>query len=127
MCGGPSASRIFYDLPETIRFIGRCRRSVDFTNGLCQLGHSSRRKECNAMKVNVEVECTPEEARRFLGLPDVTKANEAYVDAVVQAMQGSGNLDQLRAMTTQFAPMGEMGMKMFQNFMEGGMLRPKKD
>ncbi len=32
------------------------------------------------MKVNVEVECSPEEARRFLGLPDVTRANDVYVD-----------------------------------------------
>ena len=28
------------------------------------------------MKVNVEVECTPAEARAFLGLPDVTPLNE---------------------------------------------------
>ena len=73
------------------------------------------------MKVNVEVECSPEEARRFLGLPDVSKANEAYVDAVVQAMAGNANIDQLRGMTAQLAPMGELGMKMFQNFMEGSL------
>ncbi len=79
------------------------------------------------MKVNVEVDCTPEEARRFLGLPDVTKANEAYVDAVLKAMQGVGNLEQLQQMTRQFAPMGEFGLKLFQQFMDGGMLRPKKD
>jgi hypothetical protein len=47
------------------------------------------------MKMNFEVECTPEEARRFLGLPDVTRANEAYVDAVMKAMQGAGSLDQI--------------------------------
>ena len=27
------------------------------------------------MKINVESDCTPEEARTFLGLPDVAKAN----------------------------------------------------
>jgi len=78
------------------------------------------------MKVNVEVDCTPEEARRFLGLPDVTKANEAYVDAVLKAMQGVGNLDQLQALTRQLAPMGELGMKLFQNFMDASVLGPKK-
>lgn len=78
------------------------------------------------MKVNVEIDCTPEEARRFLGLPDVSKANEAYVDAVLKAMQGVGNLDQLQAMTRQLAPMGELGMKFFQNIMETGMMRPRK-
>jgi hypothetical protein len=25
------------------------------------------------MKVHVEIDCTPEEARRFMGLPDVTR------------------------------------------------------
>lgn len=72
------------------------------------------------MKMNFEVDCTPEEARRFLGLPDVTRANEAYVDAVMQAMQGAGSLDQIQEFTKQFAPMGQLGMKMFQNIMEAG-------
>lgn len=78
------------------------------------------------MKVNVEIECTPEEARRFLGLPDVTKANEAYVDAILQAMKGVGNIDQLQAITRQMAPMGELGMKLFQQFMDSSVLGKKK-
>jgi len=84
--------------------------------------------ECGVlqMKVNVEVDCTPEEARRFLGLPDVSKANEAYVDAVLKAMQGTANLEQLQAMTSQLAPMGELGMKFFQNFLDGSMMRAPK-
>jgi hypothetical protein len=72
------------------------------------------------MKVNVELDCTPEEARRFLGLPDVSKANEAYVEAVVKAMKGEHSLDQLGGYVRQLAPMGEMGLKMFQQFMEQG-------
>ncbi|KHK89639.1 DUF6489 family protein [Novosphingobium malaysiense] len=90
------------------------------------------------MKVNVEVECSPEEARRFLGLPDVTRANELYVDALTNAMQGAGSFDQLHELTKQIAPMGEFGLKMFQNFLENGMAmamsgsnaasgKPKKD
>jgi hypothetical protein len=31
------------------------------------------------MKVNVEIDCTPAEARAFLGLPDVTPLNEAMI------------------------------------------------
>ncbi|WP_232495157.1 DUF6489 family protein [Novosphingobium kaempferiae] len=73
------------------------------------------------MKVNVEVECSPEEARRFLGLPDVTKANEAYVDALTNAMQGTTNFDQLNELTKQVAPMGQMGLKLFQQFLENGV------
>ena len=46
------------------------------------------------MKVNVEIDCTPAEARAFLGLPDVAPLNEHLVaemqrrmDANVAAMQ----------------------------------------
>jgi hypothetical protein len=76
--------------------------------------------EDHAMKVNVEVDCTPEEARRFLGLPDVAKAQEAYVEAVVKAMKGESSLDQINGYVRQLAPMGEIGLKLFQNFMEQG-------
>ncbi|QTN19963.1 hypothetical protein HZ989_02460 [Brevundimonas sp. AJA228-03] len=46
------------------------------------------------MKVKIEAECTPEEARAFLGLPDVTVLNDQLVsemktrmDANLTAMQ----------------------------------------
>lgn len=72
------------------------------------------------MKMNVEVECTPEEARTFLGLPDVTKVNEQYVDNITKAMQGVTSLDQLKEVASQIAPMGMMGMQFFQNMIEAG-------
>lgn len=87
------------------------------------------------MKVNVEVDCTPEEARRFLGLPDVSKANDVYVDAIAKAMQGVGqgvgSIDQLQEYARQLAPMGQMGLNLFKQFMESGTgasagARPKK-
>ncbi|WP_420606656.1 DUF6489 family protein [Novosphingopyxis sp.] len=90
------------------------------------------------MKMNIEIDCTPEEARRFMGLPDVTKANEIYVDNVAQAMKGVTNMEQLESFAKQVAPMGQMGLKLFQNFMEGaaasgmksgpaGQKKPKTD
>ncbi|HKX79420.1 MAG TPA: DUF6489 family protein [Novosphingobium sp.] len=72
------------------------------------------------MKVNVEVDCTPEEARRFLGLPDVSKANDAYVDALTKAMQGAGGIEQMQDMMKHVAPMGQWGMKLFQQLLESG-------
>jgi len=72
------------------------------------------------MKVNVEIDCSPEEARRFLGLPDVARAQDAYVDAMVKAMKGESSLEQLNGYVKQLAPMGEMGMKLFQQLMEQG-------
>lgn len=72
------------------------------------------------MKIHVEVDCTPEEARTFLGLPDVGKANEFYVDAIGKAMKGATNVDQLQEFAKGLAPMGQIGMKLFQQFVEGG-------
>ena len=71
------------------------------------------------MKVNIEIDCSPEEARRFMGLPDVEKANAMYIDSITAAMKGVSNVDQLEQYAKQLAPMGQMGLKMFQNFMEG--------
>lgn len=73
------------------------------------------------MKVNVEVDCTPEEARAFLGLPDVSKANEAYIDKMTKVMSGADTPAQLQEFAQALAPMGQMGMKMFQSFVEGGL------
>ena len=43
------------------------------------------------MKVKVDVDCTPEEARRFLGLPDLSPVHEAYVEKMRAAVQeGTG-------------------------------------
>ena len=78
------------------------------------------------VKVNVEIDCSPEEARRFLGLPDVAKANDVYVEAVAKAMQGVGNVDQLQEYAKQLAPMGQMGLKLLQQFIETSAASVKK-
>ena len=58
------------------------------------------------MKINIEIECTPEEARSFMGLPDVSAANSVYVDNITKAMQGVSNPDQLQQYAQALAPMG---------------------
>ncbi|KLE31573.1 DUF6489 family protein [Aurantiacibacter gangjinensis] len=75
------------------------------------------------MKVNIEIDCTPEEARSFMGLPDVEQANAIYVDTIAKAMQGVSNTEQLEQYARQLAPMGQMGLKMFQSFVEGAAAR----
>jgi hypothetical protein len=70
------------------------------------------------MKVNIEIDCSPEEARRFMGLPDVEKANEIYIDGISKAMKGVTNTDQLQDFAKQLAPMGQVGLKLFQTFVE---------
>lgn len=72
------------------------------------------------MKVNIEIDCTPEEARTFMGLPDVAKANEFYVDAIGKAMKGAANVEQLQEFAKGLAPMGQVGMNLFKAFVENG-------
>ena len=71
------------------------------------------------MKVNIEIDCSPDEARRFMGLPDVEKANAVYVDTIAKAMKGVSNIGELDQYAKQLAPMGQFGLKVFQSFMEG--------
>ena len=73
------------------------------------------------MKINIEIDCTPDEARSFMGLPDVSEANKVYVDNIAKAMKGVSNPAQMAEFAQALAPMGQMGLKLFQNFVEGGM------
>ena len=34
------------------------------------------------MKISIDIDCTPEEARAFLGLPDVSKVNSVIMDGI---------------------------------------------
>ena len=44
------------------------------------------------MKVNIEVDCTPDEARRFLGLPDVAPMQQTVMEAMEQRLvEASGH------------------------------------
>ena len=73
------------------------------------------------MKFNVDVECTPEEARTFLGL-----------QAVMDAMSGQTNLEQMERMFRSLSPLGDAGMKLFSSLMDLGIsaasgTTPKKE
>jgi hypothetical protein len=41
------------------------------------------------MKVNVEIDCTPLEARQFIGLPDVVPMQTAVMDELQQQMMSN--------------------------------------
>ncbi len=70
------------------------------------------------MKITVDVDCTPEEARRFMGLPDLTPVHEAYVSKMVDTVQNGVSPDMLTSMLKSWAPMGDAGMKMWQTLLE---------
>jgi hypothetical protein len=73
------------------------------------------------MKITIEVDCTPEEARSFMGLPDVSTANNVYVESLAKAMQGASSPDQLQQYANALAPMVQVGLKLFQSSVENGM------
>ena len=73
------------------------------------------------MKMTIEIDCTPEEARRFMGLPDTEQANAFYLESLSTAMKGVSGGEQVERYARQLAPMGQMGIKLFQTFLETAM------
>ena len=65
------------------------------------------------MKVTVDVDCTPEEARRFMGLPDLTPVHEAYVERLQKAVSDGMSSEAVTDLIKSWAPMGEAGMNMW--------------
>jgi hypothetical protein len=67
------------------------------------------------MKINVEVDCTPEEARRFMGLPDLTPVHDVYVAQITDSIKNGVSSEMVESLLKNWAPMGEVGMKAWQN------------
>lgn len=73
------------------------------------------------MKFNVDVDCTPEEARSFLGLPDLKPIHDLYIQSVLDTMSGQANLEQMERMFRSLSPLGDAGMKLFSSLMDIGI------
>jgi hypothetical protein len=66
------------------------------------------------MKVTIDVDCSPEEARRFLGLPDVAPMQEVILDQLQgQMLKASAAMDPESIFKTVF-PMGTEALTGFQ-------------
>ena len=70
------------------------------------------------MKITVDVDCTPEEARRFMGLPDMTAVHDAYIDKLKQTIEEGITPDALNAMMRSWMPMGEAGMNIWRSMFD---------
>ena len=79
------------------------------------------RKKASDMKVSVDVDCTPAEARAFLGLPDVTPIHDKYIKTVIDSFEGVGNVEQMETLFKSFSPMGDAGVRLFQQMMNIGL------
>lgn len=69
------------------------------------------------MKVNVTIDCTPEEARAFFGLPDVTPLNDQLVEEMSKRM--TANMDALEpeALMRSWMSYGGEWQKQFMDLM----------
>lgn len=78
------------------------------------------------MKLNINIDCTPEEARAFFGMPDVSPLNKMVMDEMTR--RAKDNIDTLadpERLMAQWMAMSGKGFEHFQNLM-GGMTGGKK-
>lgn len=79
------------------------------------------------MKVTFDIDCTPEEARRFLGFPDLTPVHDAYLQKMTALVSEGVTPATVTEMMRSWSPMGEAGTQMFKTMMDQmtGAARPK--
>ncbi len=73
------------------------------------------------MKLSVEVDCTPEEARRFLGLPDVSALNEAIVGEMRKHLEANMAMLSPDELVKNWLAYGAGAQEQFRKLMEAGM------
>jgi len=72
------------------------------------------------MKMTVNVECTPEEARAFLGLPDLAPVNEMLVNSVKQRIEQNIEMVSPEFYLKQWYSMGGQATDSFMQMMTAG-------
>ena len=70
------------------------------------------------MKVTVDVDCTPEEARRFMGLPDMSAVHAAYTDKMTSMIEEGITPASVETMMRNWMPMGETGMNLWRTMFD---------
>ncbi len=73
------------------------------------------------MKFTVNVECSPEEARRFMGLPDVTPINDKLVEEMGKRMEKNLALMSGEAMMNSWMSVGTQAQDAFVKLMTSGV------
>lgn len=75
-------------------------------------------KKDGDMKITLDVDCTPEEARRFMGLPDLTGVHELYLDKLKRSIDEGIGPETIETMVRAWAPMGEAGMTIWRQMID---------
>jgi len=73
------------------------------------------------MKVNFDIECTPEEARKFLGLPDVAQMQERMMKELEERMAENLRALDPETLVKTWMPMGVQGWGEMQKMFWGQM------
>jgi hypothetical protein len=81
------------------------------------------------MKINIELDMTPEEARRLMGLPDVTALQSEMLDEMRRRMKAALDTSDPQALLKAWMPLGGQGFEQFQKFLWDSAARAtgKKD
>jgi hypothetical protein len=77
------------------------------------------------MKLSVEVDCTPEEARRFLGLPDVSALNEHIVSEMRKQIETNMAMLAPEELIRSWMAYGAGAQEQFRKLMEVGIGAPR--
>lgn len=72
------------------------------------------------MKVKFDIECTPEEARQFFGLPDVAKLQERAMDGLEQQLRENIKAMDPEAMMKTWLPNAMQSWGDIQRMWQGG-------
>lgn len=73
------------------------------------------------MKLKVEVDCTPEEARTFLGLPDVTALNAHLVEEMKRRIDQNVAMLQPEELMRSWMSLGGQATEQFRKLMTAGL------
>ena len=78
------------------------------------------------MKVTVEIDCTPQEARTFMGLPDVSGLNEHLVNEMTKRMDANVAALQPEELMKSWMAFGGQAQEQFLRLLQSaGGIAPK--
>lgn len=73
------------------------------------------------MKMTIEIDCTPQEARAFLGLPDVTVLNEALIGEMQKRMEANINMLAPEELIKNWTAFGAGAQEQFRQLMQSAV------
>ncbi|MCU0837554.1 MAG: DUF6489 family protein [Rhodospirillales bacterium] len=69
------------------------------------------------MKIHIDIDCTPEEARTLFGLPDVKPMQEALMAQIEARMKKTLAAMEPEALFSMWLPAGIQGLEQWQKFL----------